>query len=74
MELGLRDATYLYALGELRGVGQRGLLQIVKIFPEPDALIHASSHEVEQKLDRKLAQTLLLILRSKWSTDRKSVV
>lgn len=66
-ETELQDATYLYLLSQVKGIGLMGLHRIVKAFPQFQALTNATREEILQKLDSHLFHLLVLNVLPKWS-------
>src|SRR5260221_9709553 len=64
----LQDATYLYTLAQVKGLGLTALHQIVRVFPQHQTLTHASSEEITQKLDRHRSQILIENVLNQWET------
>lgn len=63
----LQDAIYLYMLGQVKGVGPVALHQIVKAFPQHQALANASPEKVTQELDRHVSQVLIYNVLTRWA-------
>lgn len=66
MSLILKGATYAFALGRIKGVGPRLVVKILREFPDPDGLLHASQGEISAKLGREFAYGLDASLTREW--------
>jgi DNA processing protein len=63
----VEDAIYLTALLELKGVGSKTALRVVRAFPRRSHLEDASRVELRRVLGTKVSELLLTALETEWA-------
>lgn len=59
-------ATYLSAVGMLRGIGRQGLQHIAHAFSNPKQVLAASDNELTERLGPRLAYALRMGIEAQW--------
>ncbi len=60
------QSAYVFALSQVEGLGSRSLLRILKVFPQPDSLVEASSELIHGKLGEELSRIVLIRFLGHW--------
>jgi DNA processing protein len=61
------QAAYVHALSQLKGVGPRAVLKIVRAFPDASALLHITASTLAEKLDTDVYHLMSEALANDWA-------